>query len=314
MLIPFNRIKTDGGTQPRAELSETLAAEYAEAMRDGAKFPPVVVFHDGVDHWLADGFHRHKAALDNGLDKIDADVQQGSHRDAVLFSVGANAAHGQRRTNEDKRRAVLKLLNDREWHTWSDSEIARRCGVSDKTVARYRPESIFGNSEDAPTARTVTRGGKSYKQDTGNIGKRPAGTTASSSPPKPQATASQEGAEANTPDEPAHVVDQLGHPVAGEIAEAFRRREDITQMMQALSQIKATVTEARKRGDPLYAALNQNGLLADIRNARERLKAIRPYAVCPYCAGDGCKACLNRGWVGEFVYAQAPNDLKEGGK
>ena len=78
--------------------------------------------------------------------------------------------------------------------------------------------------------------------------------------------------------------------------------------------VKSTVTEARKRGDPLYAALNQNGLLADIRNARERLKAIRPYAVCPYCAGDGCKACLNRGWVGEFVYAQAPNDLKEGGK
>jgi hypothetical protein len=314
MLILLSQIKADGGTQPRAQLKETLAAEYAEAMRDGAKFPPVVLFHDGTDHWLADGFHRHKAALDNGLVEIDADVRQGSRRDAVLFSVGANATHGQRRTNDDKRRAILTLLNDEEWHTWSDSEIARRCGVSDKTVARHRPESIFGNSEDAPAARTVARGGKTFEQDTSNIGKRPAGTTISSSPPKPQTTVSQEDAEPSTSDDPAPAVDQLGQAVTGQIAEAFRRRDEIGRMMQAISQIKATVTEARKQGDPLYAALNENGLLADLRNARERLKAIRPYAICPYCAGEGCKACLGRGWVGEFAYKQAPNDLKEGEK
>lgn len=314
MLIALNRVKTDGGTQPRAELSEILAAEYAEAMRDGATFPPLVVFHDGEDYWLADGFHRHKAALANGLVEIAADVRQGSRRDAVLFSVGANATHGQRRTNDDKRRAVLTLLNDEEWHAWSDREIARRCGVSDKTVARHRPESIFGNSEDAPAARTVARGGKTYEQDTANIGKRPAGTTTSSSPPKPQSAASQEDADPTTSDDPTPVVDQLGQTVTGEIAEAFGRRDEVGRMMQAISQIKAIVTEARKQADPLYAALNENGLLADLRSARERLKAIRPYAVCPYCAGDGCQACLNRGWVGEFVYRRAPNDLKEGGK
>ena len=311
MNIPFDQIKINGGTQPRAELSEALAAEYAEAMRDGAKFPPVVLFHDGTDHWLADGFHRHKAALDISLDGIDADVRQGSRRDAILFSVGANAAHGQRRTNEDKRRAVMTLLDDEEWHVWSDSEIARRCGISDKTVARYRPDSIFGNSEDAPTARTVTRGRKTYKQDTSNIGKRPAGTATPPPPPESQTTASPEDTNVNTSDDPAQAVDQLGNPINGEIAEAFGRRRELTGMMQTLSQIKATVTEARRQDDSLYAALNQNGLLADLRNARERLKAIRPYAICPYCTGDGCKACLNRGWVGEFVYAQAPNDLKE---
>ena len=309
MLIPLNRIKTDGGTQPRAELSDTLAAEYAEAMRDGAKFPPVVLFHNGADYWLADGFHRHKAALDNGLDKIDADVHQGSRRDAILYSVGANAAHGQRRTNEDKRQAVLTLLNDEEWHAWSDNEIARRCGVSNRTVARHRPESIYDIVIDAPAARKATRGGKTFKQDTSKIGKRTAGTTSPPSRPEPQAVSPPGDAS-----EPDPVVDQLGQLVTGEIAEAFGRRDEVTRMMQALSQIKATVTEARKRGDPLYAALNQNGLLADIRNARERLKAIRPHAVCPYCAGDGCKACLNRGWVGEFVYKQAPDDLREGGK
>jgi hypothetical protein len=30
------------------------------------------------------------------------------------------------RTNDDKRRAVLKLLNDKEWPHWSDRVIAQQ--------------------------------------------------------------------------------------------------------------------------------------------------------------------------------------------
>jgi hypothetical protein len=33
----------------------------------GAKFPPVVVFFDGTNHWLGDGFHRTCAAEVAGL-------------------------------------------------------------------------------------------------------------------------------------------------------------------------------------------------------------------------------------------------------
>src|SRR5690348_8493475 len=35
--------------------------DYTQAMVDGAEFPPLVVFWDGSDYWLADGFHRHSA-------------------------------------------------------------------------------------------------------------------------------------------------------------------------------------------------------------------------------------------------------------
>lgn len=168
--LDLDKIRMDGGTQPRVELSEDLVAEYATMMEGGATFPPVVVFYDGTDYWLADGFHR--AMSHDKLDRttIAADVRQGTQRDAVLFSVGANSTHGQRRTNDDKRRSVMTLLNDEEWHQWSDNEIARRCGVSNWTVAKYRPESIYKSLIDAPAARKTTRGGTTYQQNTANIG------------------------------------------------------------------------------------------------------------------------------------------------
>ncbi len=143
--ISVGKIRTDGGTQPRAELSAETIAEYREAMAAGSAFPPVVVFYDGTDHWLADGFHRLEATKATGAKEIAADVRQGTQRDAVLFSAGANAAHGLRRTNADKRRAVERLLADKEWSKWSDRKIAEACGVTHPFVGKLRAERASGN-------------------------------------------------------------------------------------------------------------------------------------------------------------------------
>jgi hypothetical protein len=80
--------------------------------------------------------------------KAPCEIRQGSLRDAILFACGANAVHGLRRTNKDKRRAVRTLLKDPEWSQWTDVEIARRCAVDPKTVAAHRPKDIIGNSDD----------------------------------------------------------------------------------------------------------------------------------------------------------------------
>jgi hypothetical protein len=137
-------IRTDGGTQGRTSLREDVVNDYVEAIRGGATFPPVVVFHDGESYWLADGSHRHAAYSVVGFDTIDADIRQGTCRNAILFSVGANETHGLRRTIEDKRKAVLTLLNDEEWSAWSDREIARQCAVSQPFVSKLR-SSITDN-------------------------------------------------------------------------------------------------------------------------------------------------------------------------
>jgi hypothetical protein len=113
--LAIDVIRQDGGTQPRSIVHDDWIADYAADMQAGADFPAVVVFFDGASYWLADGFHRVGAAVASGQTDIDADVRQGTRRDAVLFSVGANGQHGHRRTNDDKRRAVDVLLNDPEW-------------------------------------------------------------------------------------------------------------------------------------------------------------------------------------------------------
>jgi hypothetical protein len=152
-------LRMDGGTQPREEISDELVLEYKEAMQAGAQFPSVVAYFDGSAYWLADGYHRVHAADAAGL-QVLVDVRQGTRRDAVLYSVGANAAHGMRRTNADKRRSVLALLHDDEWRQWSDREIARRCAVSDRFVNGVRAELSANGSQIEK--RRVQRNGTEY--------------------------------------------------------------------------------------------------------------------------------------------------------
>ena len=176
-MTPLNlsQIRSDGGTQPRTRLAPAVVAEYAEAMASGAIFPPVVVFFDGKEYWLADGFHRVEAAGGAGREAIDADVRQGSQRDAILYSVGVNASHGLRRTNEDKRRAVLRLLEDAEWSAWSDSEIARRTSVSHTFVSAIRPSVTCNVASEKPIEKTyTTKHGTTSTMNTTNIGRKPA--------------------------------------------------------------------------------------------------------------------------------------------
>ena len=138
--MPLTSIVADPAVHSRVHRDDHTVAEYSGAMSRGEVFPAVVVFQEGATYWLADGFMRVEAARDGGLTSVTADVREGGRRDAVLFAAGANAAHGLRRTNADKRRAVEMLLADPEWVAWSDGQIARAACVSDKTVAKYRRE------------------------------------------------------------------------------------------------------------------------------------------------------------------------------
>ena len=174
-ILNLDEIRIDGGTQPRIAIDEKTVADYAELLTNGTEFPPVVVFYDGTTYWLADGFHRYFANKRTKRDNLQAEIHKGTQRDAILYSVGANATHGMRRSNHDKHKAILTLLEDKQWTQWSDSEIAKRCGVSPTTVGAQR--SILSKMESMdsspnPTSRTFIhhKTGKATKMNTSRIG------------------------------------------------------------------------------------------------------------------------------------------------
>jgi N6-adenosine-specific RNA methylase IME4 len=167
--LTLGDIRTDGGTQTRAQLDEAMIATYAGNLLDGDTFPAVVVFFDGESHWLADGFHRVEAFRRADRESIECEVHQGDRRAALLHAVSANAKHGLNRTNADKRRAVEMLLADEEWGHWSDREIARRCRVDHKSVGAWRAE-LTG---EFPSERTyINRHGDEATMNVTNLAAR----------------------------------------------------------------------------------------------------------------------------------------------
>ena len=140
MNLSLDKIRIDCGTQSREKIDEKVVARYADDMQNGAKFPPIDVVFDGEHYYPTDGHHRYLAAQLIKAPCIDCNVTDGTLRDAILISFGANPHHGLPRTNEDKRKVVTHMLKDFEWGSWSDREIARQCNVSHTLVAAIRKE------------------------------------------------------------------------------------------------------------------------------------------------------------------------------
>ena len=166
--MKMENIRVDGDTQPRTDINTELVTEYAAAMKAGAKFPAVIVFHDGDDYWLVDGFHRWHAAKEAKLKKMDCDIREGTLEEARWFSYQVNADHGLRRTNADKHKAVKAALLHPNAAEMSDRQIAEHVGVDNKTVAKVRKE--FLATEDFPQS-TIRTGRDGRTIDTAKIGR-----------------------------------------------------------------------------------------------------------------------------------------------
>ena len=50
--VRLDSVAFDAGTQIRAAIDTQVVSDYAEAMTGGATFPPIVLFHDGNQHYL----------------------------------------------------------------------------------------------------------------------------------------------------------------------------------------------------------------------------------------------------------------------
>mgnify|MGYP001284267853 CR=1 FL=1 len=163
-------------------LDLTVLAQYAEALDNGANFPPIVVFDDGAKKWLASGFHRLEAAKSIGWAEFEAEVRTGDKTQAIRHACSDNAEHGKQRTNQGKRQQVEQMLKLEG--EWSDRQIARWCQVSNRFVSNLRnltvnvhsenQENYTGCSSSINQQRTyVTKHGTVSTMRIGNIGGQP---------------------------------------------------------------------------------------------------------------------------------------------
>lgn len=242
-------ILTDKGTQMRAALNDSVVADYRDQWKAGTKFDPVDVFFDGKHYYLADGFHRYFGAKHAERTSIPCYVRQGTLRDAILFAVGANQQHGLRRTNEDKRSAVQRLLNDEEWVAWSDHKIAEHAGVSQQFVSATRKElTTVVNSPAAAQADKPRTGkdGKTYKAKSKPGKVRSQSDEPSNgrpdAPPAPVATVNED----SEPDEPdtGKVATQRSKTV--KTVEALMRAFDDLNGMVPKQYHKATIESCKR--------------------------------------------------------------------
>jgi hypothetical protein len=94
MQLAVDSIRTDGGTQSRAQINWLTVTDYAADIAEGATFPPVVVYFDGADYWLADGFHRRKRRALGYVGGVVGDGEPVDLSAALCAAVGSDAVNG----------------------------------------------------------------------------------------------------------------------------------------------------------------------------------------------------------------------------
>ena len=293
--IKLSEIVTDAGTQVRAGLNEATVADYAEALADGAKFPPVIVFHDGSQYIAADGFHRIHAAMRNGATQIECDVRKGGKLDALKFALGCNAHHGLRRTNADKRHAVEMALE--EFGHLSNDVLAEICAVSLRYVFQIRkmapPQPMHGAQVDAPKTR-IGRDGVERRLPPPPL-KRRAESAANSSEETPPA-------KPPVPPPPAQMLDATGWPIPTHLIPLWQRADEAQELLTILSRVKGALRAAQDSQDKLFTEVNFSSALSQLDQAWTAVKTAKPFAVCPTCQGqlpEQCTLCRGRGLISE---------------
>jgi hypothetical protein len=146
-VLPLAALTLDEELQPRAAIDRTVLENYVQLLVDGVRFPPIVAFRDTEAKalWLADGFHRWHAHKVLDADGIDVEIIDGSRRDALLYSLSANAKHGLQRGDTDYRRAYEIACRNRLVDPTDSEAVAAllRCSGSwaEKLTARARVEA-----------------------------------------------------------------------------------------------------------------------------------------------------------------------------
>ena len=167
--LKVKEIKIDNEINIR-DLDLAKITEYAADMvnygeKDWQKFwlgMPIVT----EDNHLWSGFHTvHAAKQAFGENhRIELKVEGAEWLDAYKKATGTNSTHGTRRTNADKRKAVLRWLQDERLWDWTNNHIAKMCRVS-QTAVENAEKSLTLNVRKNYNRPTYRRYMNKYREE-----------------------------------------------------------------------------------------------------------------------------------------------------
>lgn len=295
--IPLDMIEwRDSSTQSRVGIDRETIEEYVEVLTDAlakrkpAPFPPIDLFLDGQGrYWIGEGWHRFFTYQEAKQTNIPAIVHKGEHRDAVLFSYGANPGHGLKRSNADKRRVVAGMLADAEWKTWADARIAEHCSVGESMVRSLR------NNLGAHSETRIGRNGKEYKAPKKSAKQE----VVAKNYRAPRAVEGDASVPANGS---PLVLHQPETEPAEEVTDIDTFAGPYRRWQRALSDCKKefdAIARNEDVGGHLATKITRlDGLLDD---ARSLLRQAEPADVCKKCDGAGCQFCARTGFWTKFI-------------
>lgn len=296
--LAIDLIRVDGGTQMRAAIDKDHVAELKAAWEAKADIPALVVFFDGTDYWLGDGFHRWHSAQAAKRGSVPCDIRNGTKRDAILHSCKANQGHGLKRNNADKRNSVATLLNDQEWVTWADNRIADEVGVSQPFVRDVRAQLITVISSPAAQTADQPKIGKDGK----------ARKPRKNKPRKPKKVKTQSDEPAADP-EPTVLTDAEGKPVPDFLVDVFGQCKAWEHAMSLVSQAKKAVTEIKDHRAAMHLDVQEVERL--LTQTRTNLKFAVPHTECVKCRRklkSDCTHCKGQGWLNKPTLNSCASD------
>ncbi len=277
-----------GGTRP-AE----VVAEYAAAYESGLSLPPLDVYgHAGNGtnaYFLADGGYRLAALRSLDYPVAECEVKWYDSPDVAETAAWrramiANTQHGVRRTNADKRAAVLAAIDRPEFTGCSSREIDALCGVGNGYTASVKRAQACpvgdggqgGGVEDSSTVRGPVLDG---------LGR-----------PVPEC-----------------IADTFGDPTLpttlDRIAKVLAELRSIVAHVQNTLSRKAEWLPYCHFGESLASFAAGVEL---VLTAHDQLDAGTPFVPCPTCGGHGykphaeaqpCKDCRGSGYWPRWRYA-----------
>ena len=270
--------------QTRAKNNDEVIQEYAEQMKDGVTFPNVTVFREkktGITY-LVDGFHRTEATVLNGGKTIEADIIYGDRAAALTYALKANAEHGLRRSNADKRHALEMAWENRQCLFKGEEPTSRQlaaiCGVSKSAANIFIKEmGVLESNTTRPDATTCTE--DHLEERNPNVLRN-----------------LKEG------------KDRFDVVIPERILPAFLSTQP-KEMLRDIRRLRKELETALGNADIAFAAIGQQ-TLTDFDNVVADFKFGTPFCVCRACRGEGCGSCSNHGFQTVAQYRRLPREYR----